>query len=386
VTREPAHPKPHSIAVPARTSDTSTPLRSAARRDHLVDYLRGRIVAGAIKPGEQLPTQAKLKARFNVSNDTVQSALHALRRSGFVVPRGRGGTVVVAHPPHLHQFALVVMEMRRPDVPPSRYHLALLEEARRHERRSHDRFSTYHLEGGRTDSENYQTLERDMRSGRLAGMFFTMPPFELEGTPVLDAPGIPRVTVGTRQLFPHVSVISASSDSWLRRAVAYLHARGRRNVALIALPPPSGGASPLDPFAPLLHAHGMHTEPYWHLFFEPAAGGIGMRNAAHLLFHEHNKRRPDALIIFDDNLVEPATTGMAAAGVRVPQDVEVVAMCNFPLPPASAVPVTRLGFDSGATLDRAVAMIRAQRSHEPMPHATMIEAVFEHELPSAGRR
>ncbi len=360
--------------------------RSAARRDQLVSFLRSRIVAGTIKPGERLPTQAKLKARFNASNDTVQSALHALRSSGFVVPRGRGGTVVVPHPPHLHQFAMVVMELRRPDVPPSRYHLAMLEEARRRERRTHDRFPTYPLEGGHTDSENYQMLLRDMRSGRLGGMFFTMPPFELQGTPVLDEPGIPRVTVGSRQLFPHVACIESSSDLWLRRAIAHLRARGRKNLAVVALPPPTGGPGPMDALPDIVHEHGMHTEPYWQLFFEPAAGGFGMRNAAHLLFHEHNRRRPDALIIVDDNLVEAATQGMSLAGVRVPHDVEVVAMCNYPLPPASAVPVTRLGFDAAATLGRAVDLITAQRLNEPMTKQSTLEPIFEHEWLAAGGR
>jgi hypothetical protein len=43
--------------------------------------------------------------------------------------------------------------------------------------------------------------------------------------------------------------------------------------------------------------------------------------------------------------VPAATAGLAAAGVRVPRDLAIVAHANFPMPTRSALPVVRLGFD-----------------------------------------
>jgi len=42
--------------------------------------------------------------------------------------------------------------------------------------------------------------------------------------------------------------------------------------------------------------------------------------------------RPDALVVADDNLVTCATQGIAASGVQVPGELDVVAHCNFPHP------------------------------------------------------
>ena len=47
-------------------------------------------------------------------------------------------------------------------------------------------------------------------------------------------------------------------------------------------------------------------------------------NVAQLLLHNKQSDRPDALIIDDDNLVEDASAGIIASGMRVGQDLDVV--------------------------------------------------------------
>ncbi|WUD74035.1 winged helix-turn-helix domain-containing protein [Streptomyces sp. NBC_00510] len=57
-----------------------------ARREYerVADVLRHEIEDGAIAAGDQLPTHAELKDRFDVSRDTVQKAIKALEGKGYV--------------------------------------------------------------------------------------------------------------------------------------------------------------------------------------------------------------------------------------------------------------------------------------------------------------
>ena len=100
------------------------------------------------------------------------------------------------------------------------------------------------------------------------------------------------------------------------------------------------------------------------------------RNAMHLLMHADQKERPDGLIITDDNLVEAATAGLLDAGVSVPQDLTVVAHCNFPWPTPSHVPARRLGYDVRQILSACLSDIDRQRNGGK-PKSISIPAVWE---------
>ena len=61
---------------------------------------------GKLKLGSRLPNHKEIRASSEGSPLTMQRAFDLLLKDGFVVIRGRGGTVSDA-PPHLHQYALV---------------------------------------------------------------------------------------------------------------------------------------------------------------------------------------------------------------------------------------------------------------------------------------
>lgn len=63
--------------------------RSPARQ--IVDELRRQIALGELKPGSQVPSNTEIRAHYNVSNQTAQNAISALKNDGLVysVP-GRG--------------------------------------------------------------------------------------------------------------------------------------------------------------------------------------------------------------------------------------------------------------------------------------------------------
>ena len=74
-----------SEAMGLRADDSRSPSRQ------IVDEIRRQIALGELEPGAQLPSNAEMRANWEVSNQTVQNAVSALKSDGLVysVP-GRG--------------------------------------------------------------------------------------------------------------------------------------------------------------------------------------------------------------------------------------------------------------------------------------------------------
>ncbi len=64
----------------------------------IADSLRADIAAGHHRPGERLPTEAQLAARFGVNRHTVRQGVAALVEEGLVVTRRGSGAFVAARP------------------------------------------------------------------------------------------------------------------------------------------------------------------------------------------------------------------------------------------------------------------------------------------------
>ena len=77
------------------------PVRAGNAFEDTVGRLLQTIRLGVVEPGEALPPERDLAARFAVSRDTVREAIKSLADAGFVVSRrGRyGGTFVSESPP-----------------------------------------------------------------------------------------------------------------------------------------------------------------------------------------------------------------------------------------------------------------------------------------------
>lgn len=89
---------PSHLPAPARHA-VFAPLDGSGRVALVESRLAEAIRLGAIADGEQLPSEAELAARLNVSTVTLREALAALRRRGLVeTRRGRGGGTFVRSP------------------------------------------------------------------------------------------------------------------------------------------------------------------------------------------------------------------------------------------------------------------------------------------------
>lgn len=355
--------------------------KPSAKRDHIEQELRGRIVKGVYPAGTRMPLRTELKRQFRAGPVTVQRALDRLIAAGFVQTRGRGGTYVAEHPPHLFRYALVFP--KSPGDPDwNRFWTALSNEAQAVERASSRRLVIYHGIEEHGESRDYQPLLDAVMSQRLAGLIFPGYPDFVDGTPLLTASGCPCVAVSSELRWPGMSAVSLDARGFIDKALDYFAARKRHRIAIISLPLfPEHHESYITAG---IRDRGLVTRPYWTQRVLPSSPK-GVQDCAHLLMHAGQSERPDGLLIADDNLVEPATAGLVAAGLRVPEELEVVGHCNFPWPTTTHLPVTRLGYDTHQVLVRCIESIDRQRAGEQEPTIGTIPAFFETEFRATPR-
>ena len=341
------------------------------RQDQIVVDIRDRILGGTFEPGRRLPTRTELVESFDASSVTVQRALDRLADDGFIEARGRQGTFVADHPPHLFHFGLVLAN-RRPAGP--WFWKVLVDEAQRIFGAGPRRFTVY--EGiAERDATDFPRLLRDVEESRLAGLVFASNPSWIAGTPILTTPGLPRVMIGDPCGSEIPGVVEPVASDFLDLALDHLLARNRRRVALIGVPGMPAGD--LDRFVNGVARRGMATARPWQqamvITYPQWADNLAML----LMTRPAEGERPDALVVTDDNLVGPIMHGLVAAGVRIPEDLEVVAHANFPQPSPSPAAITRLGFDVHALLAQCIADLDHQRRTGVADTHALIRPVFE---------
>lgn len=362
--------------------------RSAAKQDKLAASLRKRIITGKYPPGGQLPTQRELAQRFGVSGTTVQQALLRLAREGFVQARTIRGTTVVDHPPHLCEYGWVFQLKANDEAwKHTQFSLAVrrsVEDMSRPPERSIRQFFGV---DSHPEQEDYQKLRHDLAAKRLAGVIFH-DPYHFRLTPLaglLNNHGVPMVGIMSGHWSPPVpNLVGVTHQRGVvERALDWLRDRGRRRVAAICI---SGdGDEFIHELERAAAERDIITHPHWIHGGHPP-NRTWVRHVIHLLMHDGHSERPDALLITDDNLVEEATLGLRLAGVRVPQELDIVAHANFPYPTRSLCQAKRLGYDARNIVSTCLDLIDRRRRGQMPPPLTEIPVVFDHELADAVRQ
>jgi DNA-binding LacI/PurR family transcriptional regulator len=371
---------PEVIGIVTRVMKDRLKARPAVSRNDIVLELRRRITSGELPPGTRLPTHRDLRRDLQANIVTVGRAIDQLKLEGFVDTQGSRGTFVVRHPPHLFRYALVFPSHPSESNWP-RFWDALAKEANTVERDGPCEIPVFYDIDviSHPGSDGYRQLLSDVQAHRLAGLIFAAHPWVVKDTPIVREPGIPRVAL----LAPHadytnMAAVGLDMHGLITKSLDYLAARGRKRLAVVSAPGDidSGAIQTVKVEAA---KRGLETRPYWlqavsEAFPKPAQACM------HIVMREGQKDRPDALFVMDDNLVESATAGLVDAGVRVPDDLDVVAHCNFPWPTQSVLPVKRIGFDARQMLRECVKSIDYQRQRGSMPPPETIPAIFEDQL------
>jgi len=82
----------------AAPASETLPLVAERLSDRLAARLGGQIDAGALRPGDRLPTEQRLAEAHGVSRTVVREAVHQLRSRGLVRSRQGSGVYVTAAP------------------------------------------------------------------------------------------------------------------------------------------------------------------------------------------------------------------------------------------------------------------------------------------------
>ncbi len=330
--------------------------------------IRQRILDSKWLPGKSVPTHKELLKAFGVGDLTIRKAVATLVSDGFLTSTKRKGTYVTDTPPNLTHIGVVFPHSLASRSHWSPFYSALADEAENLAQSSPYRASLYE----RTES----SLALDAEAGKFAGLIFTSPPYGLADSPALANPRIPRIAIMAQQQITGIpGIIWFDFRSFTEKAVEFLSVHGRRNIAMLTTVAPGSPDSYADHFRASLAKRGIEIPSFWIQQNSP-----DLRSQIHLLMHAGQTRRPDALIVTEDTLLEQALAGLIAAGVRVPEDVEVVTHANFPSTVPCMLPVTRLGYDIRHMFRECIRLIELQRRRQSVPLVTRIPVVFESEL------
>jgi len=338
--------------------------------------LRREIVRGERPPGSRLPTRDQIAATFSASKATVQRALDELVNEGLVNACGPLGTYVRSEPPHI-EYGLVFEFRPTPRGPWTKFWRTLEHQALAVDEKAQRSLSVNFAGRGKRRDEDFEGLLAKVEAHRLHGLIFASPPFSLLDTPVVSTPEMPRVGIFAAPV-EGIPCVWVDGRSFCQRAVEHLHACGRRRLGVIGIAGVDGRFREQD-YQDAAAENGLVLEPFCIQSCHQDATASALR-ATQVLMKLPPDLRPDCLVVTDDNLVEHALAGLIAAGVRVPDDVEVVAHTNFPLDGPAGLPVRRLGYDCRRILRECVDILDRQRGDAAVAAATLIPAQFEHEI------
>lgn len=343
--------------------------RHRASQSAIVHTLRRQIVSGELASGSRLPNRRELVQQFQASSVTIQRAMDRLIRAGFIYTDGPNGTFVTPYPPHQCRYGLLLPSNPGNAEKWRRFSTVLCNAAMNLPSAPRRTVAVYYDINGESEGESYKKLLSDLRTQRLAGLVIGGGPARLFGTPILDAGGPPRVALMEEPGGPGMPAVGHDRHAFVDKSLDYLQRRGRRRIAVIT------GESPLelkDYLISGLAARGMIHRPYWLQGVFVGHPELA-RNVIHLMMHAGQPERPDGLIIYDDNLVEQIIAGLLDAGVRAPQDLDLVSHGNFPWMLPTVMPLHRIGYHAVQTLEACLDLIDRQRAGESVPVMTLIE-------------
>jgi DNA-binding LacI/PurR family transcriptional regulator len=334
---------------------TSRHSRSPPSGKDIAQQMRERIASGAWSAGQRIPTKLELCQQFGTSNMTMQKALAVLAKEGFIRSRGRAGTFVSGEPPSRHRFAFIVPagHLR------SLWYGSLVRALGLHEGAGHIEVHQA-SEPGTAPAD--AALLADCQAHRLAGALLAAP-----------FPGLTRLIAGLVPGFPlvHLSPPAGPDEchaftttSPADLVVGALAGSGRQRLALFGTFMHSKTLA--REAVAKAQAAGMRCEPEWIHLLDPRSPDIA-RGIARLLASLPAERRPDAIYISDDHLATATTAGLHDAGLRAPEDIEIVCHANIPFPPPTCLPVTYAGYDVIALMRAGVDSLSRLASGQDVP-------------------
>jgi DNA-binding LacI/PurR family transcriptional regulator len=332
----------------------------------IVVDIRQQIVTGRYQPGDKLPTYDVFSKEYQASKMTIQMAFNQLKADGFVESVVRQGLFVANRPPHVNRFALLLPVHEEHN----RYWRILIDEAVRYTRRI-----GYELEvvNGIDEADKRAGLREEIAKRRFAGLILACKPLTYDLSDIMNDATIPKATFSSLTS-PSTINIKVDTKELAEKSLDYFAASSRKRVAYITC---YGLSSSYGTFLQGVKARGMETCEAWQFALENPEMAD---NVVQLLMSLPKERRPDALLLDDDNIEESAHRGLIKSGVKIPEELDVLCYCNWGHSHRKLFPLKYIGFDIAAGIAQSIDFFTTF-SDNPVPaKACVLPALFEHEL------
>ena len=337
------------------------------------DAMREKIRSGVWGPGQRLPIRSELVKQYNTTVATLQKAMDELSADGCIISAGKRGTFVANEPPNLSTFAVVFQEAAS-TVWEDTLWTIFVSQKRRLEKQFKLKFNLYHIEENNMTSEDFLRLTADARFQRLAGVIFLECPKSYMTAPLLAAQ-LPCVAF-TRENLPGINTIWADYGGLLRLAFDWLHGEKCSRIAAIAnLDLPFDYMIGVARYAARF---GLNIPREWQLGLPLGeAHSQWGENLIRLLMTGTPDKRPDGLIIVNENLWGLVTNTLQRMNIQIGRDIRLALHANLPSTVHSQLGVARFGFDIDALINGCLIELRRFQKTGNIAHDAMVGVVRE---------
>jgi len=353
--------------LPART-------RPPIEQDRLANWFRKRILEGKLQPGEKLPSRPTLVEHFKVSIMTVQRAMNQLIADGFIETRGPAGSFVAKKPSNEYRIGLAFHPLHHDAPEWSTRWEALLAAAERLEKESPYRFTTYAGVDVHMDTEDCRRLEMDIGHHALAGLLLDKYSAQALVQQKFDNHNIPVIGLSPCKPKTGIPVIPNNLEVFYDCALERLKAEGCRNIATVILAT-SENWNMIPMVRRCFKKHGLAWRDGW-AQGAPYSEGEWARQSVRILFDKNNRIHPDALIVSDDNLTLSVSNALLDLSIRVPEDLRVISLCNYPAIPAVNMDVEWIGPNLVDMLKNVIDLFGRLRQGLPIPELAPLPAQY----------
>ncbi|MFZ2658112.1 MAG: GntR family transcriptional regulator [Victivallales bacterium] len=341
---------------------------------YIIRDMKAQILAGKLMPEGRIPTRVELERKYKASSRTIQKSLDVLIYEGFIRVRGRkGGSFISPRPPCQSRFALLFPQKHEYWAGRNMFYQSLYNQSRLISEKHDIAFELFHGFSNLRNFDTFLKLTEDLIACKFAGVIFASPPFQLEGSQLLEHPGILRAGVMSRELFTNIPKV-APGDRFLEKAMGRLALMNCRRPFLLS----AAGAGVAGNFQKFCLKFGMNYDERR----IQAANRDEAQWANHMVqavMSLPSTCRPDGMIIADDLLEPHAVKGLTARGISKSKHFPIVSLCNYPLIQPCELDVIHLGYDTDRYLELLVKLIKDQRLGKTVPAFTALPALFEDE-------
>ncbi|HWL52407.1 MAG TPA: substrate-binding domain-containing protein [Chthoniobacteraceae bacterium] len=314
------------------TASKKDPICKAPVYRQVAAVLRAEIV-GEGTPGRQLPTERELAARFRVSILTVRAAVGLLVEEGLVIREQGRGTFVRSVVRSLAGTGCIAIVLPA-DPTWTEGLMTRVRVMQRLKQRLHEagrRVRLYIgddqlLEGA--EETCLPELEEDVIRHRTVEGLVVIPTLRNEAVArAVREQGLPVVGYHRGGDLQPDATAMLDYLGGLRAGLDYLHARGRRRLAVIGWAYPHVRERFPEFFKTWFAQHGLQLVPEWvRADWSPAIRGAGWEQFREIW--SSHREKPDGLMVCDDYLLDDAVHAMVSLGVKVPGELEVVGQSN----------------------------------------------------------